>query len=194
MDVPTLSYAVPKRGNAFSRWLGRSILSAMGWRIEGRVPNLPRLVVIAVPHTSAWDFLVGMAGMFALGIRISWLGKHTLFRPPLGGLMRWLGGIAVDRRTSGGLVDKTAALFNRRDKLILGLAPEGTRKKVDTWRSGFYHIAYRAGVPIVPVALDYGTRTLRIGSPLVPSGDYEADLPRLRAFFEGVVGKRPEYT
>jgi 1-acyl-sn-glycerol-3-phosphate acyltransferase len=143
-----------------------------------------------VPHTSNWDFVVGVLGLFAVGIRVSWLGKHTLFKPPWGGLMRWLGGIPIDRRSSAGAVEQIVELFNSSDALLLGLSPEGTRRQVDRWRTGFYHIAHRAGCPIVPIAFDYASYTIRFGEPLMPSGDMDADMGELRAFFAGATGKK----
>lgn len=170
--------------------LAGGVLRAWGWRFEGDLPNVRKAVAIVVPHTSNWDFVVGVLGLFAVGIRVSWLGKHTLFEPPWGRVMRWLGGIPIDRRSSAGAVEQIVELFNESDALLLGLSPEGTRGHVTRWRTGFYHIAHGAGCVIVPIAFDYGSRTIRFGEPLTPSGDMEADFEMLQRFFEGVVGKR----
>ncbi len=163
-----------------------------GWRFAGGIPNVSKAVVIVAPHTSNWDFLLGIAGVFAVGVRFSFLGKHTLFRGISGVFMRWLGGIPVDRRASSGVVDQTVDLFNNRDWLLLGLSPEGTRSRVDRWRTGFYHIANGAGVPIVPVSFDYSTRVIHFGQALMPSGDMGNDLAALKVFFVGVTGRRSD--
>jgi len=167
-------------------------LSLTGWRFEGAIPNVAKGVIIVGPHTSNWDFLLGVAAMFALGLRVSWLGKHTVFRRPFGPLMRWLGGIAIDRRASVGVVEQIIATFDARDSLILGLSPEGTRSRVKRWKTGFYHIALGAGVPIIPVAFDYSAKVVNLGEGLAPTGDLEADIEVLRLFLARAVGKRPE--
>ena len=189
---PQLGGALPRRGNLVSRTIGRLVIRMWGWRFTGELPDVSKAVVIVAPHTSNWDFVLGVAGMFAVGVRFSWLGKHTLFKGPAGGTMRWLGGIAVDRRSSSGVVEQIVALFHTSGNLILGMSPEGTRSHVDRWKTGFYHIAAGAGVPIVPISFDYGTRTIRFGEPLAPSGDLESDLPVLKRFYSGVAGRRPQ--
>lgn len=129
------------------RWFGRAWLRLFGWTLES--PELPRrLVFIAAPHTSNWDVPFMMATAWALGVRIRWLGKHTLFAPPFGWLFRALGGIPVDRRSPQNLVAEIARRFGESEELILGLSPEGTRDRTEHWRSGFYYIAVTAGVPI----------------------------------------------
>lgn len=182
---------LPRRGNGLSRALGAAALGVAGWRIEGRVPDAPKLVLAVAPHTSNWDFLVGVAAMFALGVRVHWLGKHTLFRPPLGPLMRWLGGTPVDRSTARGAVEQVVAAFRAHDRFLLGLSPEGTRRKRDAWRTGFYHIARGAAVPVVPVALDYGRRAVTIFAPVPPTGDEAADLRRIQAPFQAAMARFP---
>lgn len=188
--VPVLPPSLPRRGNAFSRWLGRTLLALGGWRIEGEVPDRPKLVAIVAPHTSNWDFVLGIAAVFALGLRVRFLGKHTLFRPPLGWLMRWLGGTPVVRETPQGAVADAADMIRREERVLLGIAPEGTRTRGTPWRSGFYNIALAAQVPILPVAFDGAARAVRLFPPLEPGGDYAADLARLQAHYEGVRGLR----
>jgi 1-acyl-sn-glycerol-3-phosphate acyltransferase len=187
--VPTVGAAVPRRGGWMSRQIAGGALRAAGWRFEGDPPNLAKAVVIIAPHTSNWDFVVGLLGMFAVGLRVSWFGKHTLFKQPFRGLLHWLGGIPVDRRSSSGQVEQILAQFHDREALLLGLSPEGTRKPVARWHTGFWHIAAGAGCPIVPIAFDWGRRAIRFGPPLQPSGDLDADLGVLRRFFSGVSGK-----
>lgn len=187
---PVLGPEVPQSRGTVSRALGHVFLALMGWRVTGNIPNVPKLVIIAAPHTSNWDFVVGIAAKLALRLQVTFFGKDSLFRFPLGILMRALGGVPVDRGTSNDVVSGIVAEFARRDKLVLALAPEGTRKKVDRWRTGFYHIARAAGVPIVPVALNFGAKEIQILAPFVPTGDVDSDIAVLRARFAGVRGRR----
>lgn len=150
------------------------------------------MVLIVAPHTSAWDLVVGLAAKLALRLDVHYLAKHTLFRWPLGGLLRDTGAIPVDRSSHHGVVEQMRREFASREHLLLALAPEGTRHRVEEWKSGFYHIAEEAEVPIVPVALDYGRRRISIGSPLEPSGDREKDVRTLQAFYTGVTACHPE--
>ncbi|HZZ93091.1 MAG TPA: lysophospholipid acyltransferase family protein [Usitatibacter sp.] len=180
----------PRRDSPLLRSLGRGILRAMGWKIQGGLPELPRFVVIVAPHTSNWDFIVGMAAMFALDVKLSFLGKHTLFRGPGGPLLRAMGGIPVDRTASHGMVESAVAAFRRNDALVLAIAPEGTRKPVERLRSGFLHIARGAGVPILLASLDGAARCVRLGPVLDPAGDMEAQLASIERHYRGVRGWR----
>lgn len=192
MDLPTLPPEVPRRGNRLSRTLGRLVLGICGWRVTGQFPPQNKLVMVVAPHTSNWDFFYGIAAVFALGLQAHWLGKHTLFAPPRGRAMRWLGGISVDRSRRNALVDQTTAAFRQRDRLWLAVTPEGTRKKVERWKSGFWHIARDAGVPILPVYFDYARREIGLAPLLVPGEDYETDLARLLNFYRGITPRHPE--
>lgn len=189
-----LGDALPKSGGPLSRAFGRGLLRLIRWRVEGDLPNIPKCVIIVAPHTTNWDFVVGIAAKIALGLRAEWLGKHTLFRPPFGALMRWLGGIPVHRDQPQDVVAASVRRFAECDRLVLGLSPEGTRKTVTRWRSGYYHIAEGARVPIVPVAFDWSRRTLAIGPLVTPSGDMNADLGVLDAFYAPARGRRGERT
>lgn len=191
LHAPILGDAIPRWGSRFIRWASRSVLWLWGWRFAGSVPNLPKMVLVGAPHTSNWDFLLAMAALFALRARVYWLGKHTFVNGPLKPLLRWLGGVAVDRRVAAGVVAQVTARFQERDKFLLGLAPEGTRRLVPHWRMGFFYIAQAAQVPILPVALDYGRKIIEIGDPLWPELGETAVLAQLRTFYEGVQGKRP---
>ena len=187
----TIGDAVPRRGGAFTRAFGRLGLAVAGWRLVGEIPDAPKFVAIVAPHTSNWDFVVGLLAKFALAVDAAWLGKHTLFRPPFGAIMRRWGGIPVDRAASHDVVAQTVAAFAARPRMVLAVAPEGTRKRVTAWRSGFYHIARGAGVPILLVALDWPHRTIRFGPTVTPTGDAEGDIARIRARYADVAGKRP---
>jgi 1-acyl-sn-glycerol-3-phosphate acyltransferase len=187
--LPEIGPQVPRTGGAFSSWFGRAVLGLLGWRIEGEIPNTPRFVIIAAPHTSNWDFVVGIAAKLALGLRVLWLGKDSLFRFPAGAFMRALGGMPVDRSSANAVVSSVVEEFGRRDQLIVALAPEGTRKRVERWRTGFYHIAHGASVPILTVALNWGERAIQIGPPFQTTGNLDADLPLLQGRFAGVEGR-----
>lgn len=188
---PALGPAVPRRGSVIARAAGRAVLRALGWRIEGEIPDLPKFVVAVAPHTSNWDFVVGVAAMFALDLRLTFIGKHTLFRPPFERALRWIGGIPVDRSSAHGVVADLVRAFGEVERRVLVIAPEGTRKPVARFRTGFLHIARGAGVPVLLATLDYGARCVRFG-PLVSAGpDVEADRRRIEAHFAPIRGKRP---
>ena len=164
----------------------------MGWRFEGEVPDRPKLVVVVAPHTSNWDFVVGLAADFALGLRIRFIGKDTLFGPPLGWFLRWAGGIPVDRAAPEGVIEAAARSFREESQLFLALAPEGTRRRVERWKTGFWRIARAAGVPVWPVALDWSRRVVRLYPAFETSSDLEADLRALQACFTTAMARRPE--
>lgn len=167
------------------------ILKLIGWRMVGRVPA-DRCVVIGAPHTSNWDFPLALLAFWSLPIEARWVGKHTLFRPPFGWIMRWLGGIPLDRQNTRDFVKQVVDRFEDEEKLALVIAPEGTRGRRDHWRSGFYWIAHGAGVPIALGFVDYGRRVGGIGESIVPTGDLEADLEKIRSFYADIRGKHPE--
>lgn len=188
--IRTPGEALPRRGNAVLAAFGRLALRVLGWRIEGAIPDVPKLVIAVAPHTSNWDFAVGVAAMFALDLRLSFLGKHTLFRGPFDALLRWMGGIPVDRASPHGVVAECVRAFGASDRRLLALAPQGTRKGTGRFHSGFLHIARGAGVPVLPAALDYDARCVRLGPLMRPCDDVEADLSRIEAYFAPVRGKR----
>ena len=147
--------------------------------------------MIVAPHTSNWDFFICILAMFALGLRLSWLGKHTIFFWPAAPILRWLGGEPIDRASPLGTVETAIERFNSRAQWVLGLSPEGTRKLTTEWKTGFYRIAVAARVPIVPVALDYRRRAVAVGVLLWPSGDFDADLATLQAQFHREMARHP---
>jgi len=173
-----------------ARLIGRLYLRAFGWRLAGSLP-CRRAVVIAAPHTSNWDLPFMLAVSYALGAKPSWLGKRELFGGPLGWLLRRLGGIAVDRSAPQGLVGEAVARFGERDELFLVIPPSGTRARAPYWKSGFYHVARGAGVPIVCAYLDYRARVGGIGLSLTPSQSIGADMDRIRAFYADKQAKFP---
>ena len=183
-DVPIL------RG--ILRLLAIIYLKMIGWRREGSLPDIPKYVIIVAPHTSNWDFPIGLAFAFDLKLKGYWLGKDSMFRWPFHGFFRWLGGIPIDRSRSSDVVAQIVKLFNERAKLTMVVAPEGTRKKVAYWKSGFYHIARGADVPVVLAFIDYLRRAGGIGPVFKPTGNIETDMEFIRSFYEKVTGKYPE--
>jgi 1-acyl-sn-glycerol-3-phosphate acyltransferase len=173
-----------------TRLIGTTALRVLRWRVEGGIADHPRYVAIVAPHTSNWDFVVGLAARYALRLDASWLGKHTLFRPPFGWIMRRWGGIAVDRTASHDVVSQTVAEFSSRPRVFLVITPEGTRKQVSRWRTGFWHIAKGAGVPILPIVFNWNERVIRIGRPFEPSSDVTKDIEQLQVFYAGASGLR----
>ena len=182
---------IPRRHSAFWRWYGRTYLKLAGWRIDGQLPNLPKFVIAVAPHTSNWDFPNGTAVMFALDIKLSYIGKHTLFRPPFGFLFRWMGGIPVDRSVPNGMVDSSIQAFRDSAQLALVIAPEGTRSAVAHFKTGFLRIARGAGVPVLLATLDYGNKCVRFGPLVFPGEDIEAERERIERHFSAFKGKRP---
>ena len=189
--VPELGSEIPRRGNAAVRAFGRWLLRLLGWRVEGEMPNLPKFVAAVAPHTSNWDFVVGAAAMFALDLKIEFIGKHTLFRGPLAPVMRWMGGIPVDRSSAHGVVGEAVAAFARVDRRILAIAPQGTRRPVPRFKTGFLHIARGAGVPVMLAAFDYDARVIRFGPTLQIGEDIEAERARIEAHFAPIRGRHP---
>jgi 1-acyl-sn-glycerol-3-phosphate acyltransferase len=170
------------------------LLRRAGWTISGAAPVAPRYVLVASPHSSNWDTAVMLLFALHFGIRLRWVGKREAFRGPLGPVLRRLGGIPIERAGGQGVVASTAEVFRGGDPLALAIAPDGTRSASDYWRSGFYHIARAAEVPLVLSFLDWGTHRAGIGPTMALTGDVGADMDRIRAFYAGMVGRHPEQT
>lgn len=176
----------------FLYYLGRSFLWVMGWKIKGEGHKVPRCVVIGAPHTSNWDFIYVMAVTFSHRLNLYWLGKHTLFKFPFYHIMRALGGIPVDRSRGQGAAREALTVFRENDNIRLVIPPEGTRSKVRCWKKGFYKIAVSAEVPVVLGFLDFKNKVVGFGPAIELSGDMEADITRIREFYEGMEGKNPD--
>lgn len=174
------------------RGLAKGLLKLSGWKVVPTDRMQPPFVFLGVPHTSNWDFMLLMAGMLVLHVDARWLGKHTLFRFPFGGLMRWLGGIPVNRSAAHNRVADMIAAFAKDPNLVICIPPEGTRKKVDRWKTGFYRIAHGAGVPIMLTVIDAETKSMRLLDIFYPTGDIDRDLPLIQSYYVGFRGLRPE--
>ncbi|QAA81039.1 acyltransferase [Aequorivita sp. H23M31] len=169
--------------------------NVMGWRIQGNFdPAIKKAVIIVVPHTSWHDFYIGVFTRRILNIQINFIGKSELFRWPFGAYFRWMGGVPLDRTSGQNKVEAIAEIFSDKEEFRLALAPEGTRKKVLEWKTGYYYIARAANVPIIPVAFDYTTKSVIIHQPFYPTGNIESDSERLRQYYKGVIGKKKEFS
>lgn len=182
--------------NTLMRGFSLLTLRLMGWRTEGLTPEqiagYSKYVLIAAPHTSNWDFPVTLMVCFALRLRVYWMAKSSLFKWPIGWLSRWLGGIAIDRTASNNTVQNTIDAFAKRERLAVIVAPEGTRGKVTHWKTGFYHIAHGANVPIALAYLDFKRKTGGIGRMFQTSGDITHDMAEIQQFYSGVTGKNSD--
>jgi len=168
-------------------------LRLMGWKIVGEIDKkLEKCVFIVIPHTSWFDFFIGIFTRGIIGVELNWLGKKELFGFPLGWYFRYMGGAPLDRKGGLNMVDSIAQVFENRKIFRLGLSPEGTRKKVTELKTGFYYIAEKAKVPIIPVAFNYGKKEVNFGSPFYTTGDINGDLKIVLPHFKDVVGKIPE--
>lgn len=164
----------------------------MGWKLIGKFPgHLDKFVIIVVPHTSGLDFFLGLLIREVWNEQINFIAKKSLFEPPFGWFFRWMGGAPIDRSKSSDTVTATAKIFERRKKFRLALSPEGTRKKVDQWKTGFYYIAKTADVPIVLIAFDFGNRIIKVSEPQHTTDDKTSDFSVYETFFQGVRGKNP---
>lgn len=169
------------------------LCNLFGWKILGEFPkDVKKYVIIVVPHTSWVDFPIALSVKFITNLKVTFFGKASLFKKPYGWFFRAFGGIPIDRSTSSNTVDFIVNEFHKHDEFVFSLSPEGTRKKVEVWKTGFYHIAHNAKVPIVKVALDYEHKEIRIDSPFYTTENKDEDFKNLHAYFEGVLGRHPE--
>ena len=182
---PNMPRLAPSAAGHLCRWL----YTRCGWRVAGEIPDAPKLVVIVAPHSTNWDVIWGLLLKVGLRLDIRFIGKRQAFFWPLGALLRSFGGIPIDRSAAHGVVGEMTRLFAQQERLWLALAPEGTRKKVQKWKSGFWHIAREAGVPILPAYFHYPQRTIGFGPLLHPSDDLDADMTKIREFYRPWQGK-----
>ena len=173
------------------RFISNSIMRLIGWRVEGKLPDFPKFIIIGAPHTSNWDFLLFLGVIFNLKADVRYMGKAELFRSPVGWFFYWCGGIPVDRKKSTGLVEQTVEACNRSEKFIMTIAPEGTRHGVKEWKRGFYHIAKGAGIPVVMAIVDARKKTMRVGQVFHLTDNMEADIKTIQGYFDGMTGINP---
>lgn len=173
------------------RWLAYRVFRAFGWRFEGELPEIPKMVIIGAPHTSNWDFFLFLAAIHHFDIEVDFLGKASLFRWPFGFMFRKVGGIPVDRAKPGGLVGQVKAAFDAREEMILVIAPEGTRGAASSWKSGFVEIAQAADLPVVFAGVDGLHRVLTIGPPERVGSNRREFMDKVRRFYADKPGLNP---
>ena len=194
LNTPILCKEIPRRGNKFSQWLGKTVLKLMGWRYSGTFPCSSKLIIVVAPHTSNWDFVIGIAVVFYLRLKISFFGKHSIFIPPFDRILRRLGGIPIERSSKNGVVDDMASKMKEAESMILALSPEGTRSPISPWKTGFLHIAHKANVPVLMVAFNYKKKLIEFGPTHNISDNTQHELNRIYQHYDKVQGKYPEKT
>ena len=175
-----------------SRLIYNFFFKLFGWKIDGEMPQEKKYIIIVAPHTSNWDFMIGLCVRSIMRFDAKFLGKKELFRFPFGALFRWLGGLPVDRSRNANMVDAVAELFNQHEELIIAMAPEGTRKYVEKWKTGFYFIALKAKIPILMASFDYPSKTVFASRPFYPTGDLNADMKIIFDFYRNKQGRFPK--
>lgn len=178
--------------SALTRWFGRTFYRSVGWTLEGSVANCERLLVVAAPHTSNWDFVYGICMVLGINARIRWLGKHTIFVPGFAWFMRWLGGIPVNRAKPDAVMGYVEEAVKKDSGLIIVVAPEGTRKKSPKWKSGFLRIAEKNNCKIQLGALDFPNKRIVLGDMFEPTGDHEADIAAIIKYYGQFKGRHPD--
>ena len=187
VDIVPAGYV--RRNALVAKATGRFLMRISGWRFEGTLADVPKLVVAVAPHTSNWDFVVGVAALWTLDLKLSFLGKHTLFRGWFGRWMRSIGGIPVDRSQAQGVVSESVAAFGAREKMVLAIAPEGTRQLDKGFKTGFLRIAREAKVPVQLAYFDFTRKVIGFGPLFFPSNDVDADLNKVLDFYRPIPGK-----
>ncbi len=180
----TIPERSPRAGSALLAWIGRCGLRLVGWRVTGALPNTDKLIVIAAPHRSNWDWVIGVCGLWALRLKFSYFIKEAVMVWPLSILIRKTGGIPIDRSNPKGLTDQVIQAFDQAEKFYFAITPEGTRKKGVPWKTGFLRIAYASDVPVVPMVIDYQSKEFKLHAPFKLSKETEADLDTVLEFYK----------
>lgn len=191
-NVIPIGDEIPRRRGWLAQRTCHRVLRLMGWRITGEIPNISKMVVIAGPHTSNWDFIFGVLSLFTLELKVHWIGKHTIFVGPFGRWLRHLGGIPVNRSNPGALYRDILNGFKENESYLFGLSPEGTRSKVLHWKPGFHRIARAVEVPLLLVGLDFKRKLIQFGPIYDPTEDFELDVQHLKSHFGAFAPKHPE--
>ena len=191
-DLPEIPGCIATNQRTFSSFVGLATLNLLGWKVVGQLPNKPKFVAAVAPHTSNWDFVVAIAAVLAMNLRIRFMGKKNIFVWPFTMILKSWGGIAIDRKAKQGVVEQMVKQFQQHEQLVLGIAPEGTRKKTSQWKSGFLHIAYQANVPVVPISLDFSKKELRFHQAVEISSNIEIELVKFKRIFTDICAKNPQ--
>lgn len=190
-DLPKLHDCTPSNQKTFSSFIGLTVLNFLGWKVVGQLPDKSKFVAAVAPHTSNWDFVIGIAAVLSMNLRIRFMGKKSIFVWPFKLILESWGGIAIDRNAKQGIVEQMVNQFQQNEQLVLGIAPEGTRKKTSQWKSGFLHIAYQANVPVVPVSLDFSKKELRFHPEVIIGSDIDKELMKFKTIFSNICAKNP---
>lgn len=188
----TLGPLVPRRGNRFTSWLGLFALWIIGWRMRGNFPDVRKGLIIVAPHTSNYDALLAVVSIMAMRLQAFFFVKDSAFVWPIGGLMRWFGALPVDRENSKDVVGFCVKQYQSKDALIMAINPEGTRKASPSWKTGFYWMAHKAGVPIIMIGFDYARREIVLLDTFMPTGNIDEDLPQIIAAFKDIAPRHPD--
>lgn len=188
VDLPASAQMLSAR---WPRVFGRAMMRMIGWRLTGSVPDRPKILFVVAPHTSNWDWVIGMCALLGVGFKITYLAKHSLFFWPLGNLIRATGGEPIVRSAPADAVDRLVEQFESHQALYYGLAPEGTRSKVERWKTGFLRVAARTEVVLVLVSFDYAQKEIHIGQEFQPSGDTDQDIQQVMNYFRQFEGRNP---
>jgi 1-acyl-sn-glycerol-3-phosphate acyltransferase len=188
-----MSPSMPRRGNWLTRLIGRLAYKLTGWSIEGRLPNVPKLVMAGAPHTCHGDVVVALGFFTLAGLKCRWMVKEEVFMFPISGIIRWLGALPVNRHDPGELVQELSDEINRSEKFVLVITPEGARRKVGRWKTGFYRIALATGAPITLAYADVARRVVSFGPTYQPNGEMEMQIEEMRAYFEGITARNPAW-
>jgi len=191
-DLPEIPDCVPTKQGRISPYIGLAVLNLFGWEVVGQLPKKSKFIAAIAPHTSNWDFVIAIAAMLAMNLRVRFMGKKALFIWPFDIVLKSWGGIAIDRNAKHGMVEQMIEKFQQNEKLVLGIAPEGTRKKTSKWKSGFLHIAHQADVPVVPVSLDFAKKQLRFHQAVQISSDIESELTKFKEYYSDICAKNPQ--
>jgi 1-acyl-sn-glycerol-3-phosphate acyltransferase len=178
--------------SALTRWFGRTFYGLFGWKLEGDIVNAERVLITAAPHTSNWDAVLGFAAILGINVRLHWLGKHSIFIPGLRWFMRWLGGIPVDRENPESVMGYVDEAVSKHEGVVIIVAPEGTRKKSEKWKTGFLRIAKANDCVIQLGALDFPNKRIVLGKTFKPTGDNQADIESIKEWYKQYEGKFPD--
>jgi 1-acyl-sn-glycerol-3-phosphate acyltransferase len=187
----TISHSAPDCG-IIKCVISRTIMWIVGWKVTGKLPEHKKFILVGEPHTSNWDFLLMFGAAYSLRLKISWLGKDSIFKRPFGTIMRYFGGIPIDRKRKHNLVERTSKLFQDSKSLVIVVGPSGTRSKRKYWKSGFYWIAHTANIHVVCGYLDFTNKIVHVGLCFLPTGDVKKDMNKIRKFYRGIKAKHPE--
>lgn len=185
----TIPSSAPRRAHPVLAWIGVQGLRLLGWKIRGGFVDQPKLIAVVAPHSSNWDWIIGVCGLWALELRFCYLIKKQAMIWPVSLIIKRTGGIPIDRARPVGVVEQLVDEFHASEKLWYAITPEGTRKSVSRWKNGFLRVAYDAEVPVVPVSIDYPSRQINVGEPFDLSGDIDLDLDSIRKYFEPFTGR-----